>query len=156
MSFVQWGCSESLAQLPAVEVLFTDPTEVGSDERDAALLLRVQELIRQTPAGEEITVCVFKFGIDQLAEDLINAEQRGVKVRVILNDGETSKEVNEDVSKILKKNLEDYHFIENDISDKGIIHNKFLLFSEVKTNAGAVSHVVVQTSSNFQKKGTKK
>ncbi len=146
--------SDLRLELP--DALFTEVELVEDSDRDIALLQRVYDLINHTPPGEEITVCIFKFGVEPLAEALIAASKKGVKVRVILNDGETSEDTNKDIAKLLDDKLDDFFFIENDISKKGIIHNKFILFSEVATANGPASHVVLQTSSNFQKKGTKK
>jgi phosphatidylserine/phosphatidylglycerophosphate/cardiolipin synthase-like enzyme len=138
------------------KVLFTDPDQFKEEGLDPALMLQIKYLVEATPSGEEITVCVFKFEIKQLADIFLEAQERGVKVRLILNDGKTSEESNEEVYGLFKKDLEDFYFIENDISDKGIIHNKFLLFSRVLTTKGDLNHVVVQTSANFQRKGAKK
>lgn len=143
-------------ELELPQVLFTDPAQFEGGEVDKTLMLQIIELIQATPSGEEITVCVFKFEIDQLAKSFLQAQERGVKVRMILNKGETSAETNRDINELFKKQLEDFHYIENDITDKGIIHNKFILFSRVQTNRGELNHLVLQTSSNFQKKGAKK
>ena len=113
-------------------------------------------MIAATPPGEEITVCVFKFGLDDLAQQLVEAQDRGVKVRIIMNKGDTSKETNKEVKDYLRTELKDFHYIENDISEKGIIHNKFILFSRLESTTGPVHNIVLQTSSNFQKKGAKK
>ena len=141
-------------QLPMV--LFTNPDQLDSDNADQSILNQIKWLIDATPKGEEITVCVFKFEQEDLAESLIQAQERGVKVRVILNKGETSKKANKDVKELLESGLADFSYLENDISDKGIIHNKFILFSRLQSSAGEYNHVILQTSSNFQAKGTKK
>jgi HKD family nuclease len=144
------------ASLQVPTALFTDPQSIEEDDLDGALLKQISELIQATPPGEEITVCVFKFGLEELARELIAAQKRGVKVRLILNKGDTSKETNKEVKDLMEVQLRDFHYIENDISDKGIIHNKFMLFSRVESTDGPVHHLVLQTSSNFQKKGAKK
>ena len=148
--------STSPARLQVPTVLFTDPQSIEDDNRDRALLKQISELIHATPPGEEITVCVFKFGLEELAQELIDAQSRGVKVRLILNKGDTSKDTNKEVKDLMEVQLQDFHYIENDISDKGIIHNKFILFSRIESTDGPVHHLVLQTSSNFQKKGAKK
>ncbi|GJM28657.1 MAG: hypothetical protein DHS20C17_12920 [Cyclobacteriaceae bacterium] len=137
-------------------VLFTDPQQLDEGGADRSLLVQIKKLVDATAAGEEITVCVFKFEQDELAHHLIQAQNRGVKVRVILNKGDTSKDTNKEMKDLLSSQLLDFHYIENKISKKGIIHNKFILFSEVETQQGPLKHLVLQTSSNFQKKGAKK
>ena len=141
-------------QLP--KVLFTDPQSIEEGKSDQELLEQISELIKATPQGEEISVCVFKFGLEGLAKELIEAQNRGVKVRLILNKGDTSKETNQEVKDMLETELADFHYIENDITDKGIIHNKFILFSRIESTEGPLNNVILQTSSNFQKKGAKK
>ena len=136
--------------------LFTDPKQFEEGKKDRTLLNQISDLIKATPAGEEITVCVFKFELEELAKELLEAQQRGIKVRVILNKGDTSKETNKEVKDFLQVQLQDFHFIENKISKKGIIHNKFILFSKIESTNGPIHHVILQTSSNFQKKGAKK
>jgi len=137
-------------------VIFTDPQQFEEGNSDKVLLEQISKLIEATPSGEEITICVFKFGLQDLADQLVNAQNRGVKVRVILNKGDTSKDANKEIKDYLQAELRDFHYLENNISDKAIIHNKFILFSAVETTAGARHNIILQTSSNFQKKGAKK
>ena len=137
-------------------VFFTDPDRFEAGEKDRELLQQIANMIAATPPGEEITVCVFKFGLEDLAKQLVEAQNRGVKVRIIMNKGDTSKDTNKEVKDFLKTELADFHYIENDITDKAIIHNKFILFSGIESTTGPVHNIILQTSSNFQKKGTKK
>ena len=162
LSIIQWATFGLYSQSPeSVDItlpmaLFTDITHFEEGQKDLALLKQISDLIKATPAGEEITVCVFKFELETLAQDLIEAQQRGVKIRIILNKGDTSKDTNKEVKDLLQKHIEDFHYIENEITDKGIIHNKFILFSRIASTAGPIPLLVLQTSSNFQKKGAKK
>ncbi len=138
------------------EVWFTDPLKISVGQEDFTLLNRMLELVNSVPSGEEITVCVFKFEKGKLARALLEAEDRGVKIRVIINKGETSEEINRDTKELFKTELDDFHYIKNTITKKSIIHNKFMLFSRIETVGGSHSNVVLQTSSNFQDKGTGK
>ena len=63
----------------------------------------------------------------------MEAQNRGVKVRIIMNKGDTSKDTNKEVKDFLRTELADFHYIENDITDKAIIHNKFILFSGIES-----------------------
>jgi len=155
------GSTEVLAQTPLrhfspPETLFTDPAKISNEQDDFTLMNRMLELINAVPPGEEITVCVFKFETGSLAQALLDAQHRGVKVRVIINKGETSKKINRETKDMFKSELEDFHYIENTITGKAIIHNKFILFSRVEGVQQHYSNVVLQTSSNFQDKGTGK
>lgn len=148
--------SEEPVDLELPMVLFTDPLYFEQGGQDNDLLKQISLLINATPEGEEITVCVFKFELEGLANQLIGAQKRGVKVRVILNKGDTSKDTNKEVKDLLQAELGDFHYIENKITDNGIIHNKFILFSRIESSGGPVNNVILQTSSNFQNKGTRK
>ena len=145
-----------LPQFNPPEVLFTDPVKISNEQEDFTLLNRMLELINAVSPGEEITVCVFKFEKGRLAQALLDAQRRGVKVRVIINKGESSKKINRETKDIFKSELEDFHYIENTITGKAIVHNKFILFSQVEGVSESYSNVVLQTSSNFQDKGTGK
>ncbi|MFC2125953.1 phospholipase D-like domain-containing protein [Bacteroidota bacterium] len=138
------------------KVLFTNPDLIHAREKDKILLKTMEDLIMSTPKGEEITVSIFKFNRKDIAETLVEAQNRGVKVRVIMNKGETSKKDNKDIKDYFKENLEDFYYIENTISEKAIIHNKFILFSGIMTQSGLLHNVVLQTSSNIQKKSSQK
>ncbi len=138
------------------KTLFTDPVKVSMGVADRTLLNQVRDLIELTPPEEEITVCIFKFDDQEILESLIRAKGRGVKVRIILNNGETSDKVNERIKSTLKKEIEDFYYIENEITKKAIIHNKFILFSRIEAPSGPISHIILQTSSNFQQKSTEK
>jgi len=137
-------------------VLFTSPEIIQSGEKDPTLFQAINDLVKATPAGEEITVSIFKFDHKGIARNLVEAQNRGVKVRLIMNKGETSKKDNKDIKEYFKANLDDFHFVENTISKKAIIHNKFMLFSGIETTSGLVSNVILQTSSNIQKKSSEK
>ncbi len=141
-------------QLPAVH--FSDPARLADDLPDYRLLQTAENLIEAVPAGDTIYLSMFKFDEAFLAEALIQAQARGVVVNLILDDGKTSDETNEDIMKLLDGRLHRTHFFRNDISKKAIFHNKFLLFSSLMTNQGLIEGVVLQTSSNFQQKDTEK
>jgi len=138
------------------KTLFTDPAKISMGQADRTLLNQIRDLIEITPEDEEITICIFKFDDQEILESLISAKERGVKVRIILNNGETSEKVNERIKGTLKKEIEDFYYIENEITKKAIIHNKFILFSRIEAPSGSISHVILQTSSNFQQKSTEK
>ena len=138
------------------EVLFTDISILKNGEQDFSLLDKIIDLTDATPKGEEITICIFKFSYKKITDALIRAKQRGVAVRIILNKGSTSDQDNEKNKERLKEHFDDFYFIKNDISKKGIIHNKFILFSRIKMDGYFYNNIVLQTSSNFQKKSAEK
>ena len=89
LSGILYGQSAKPVNIKTPLVLFTDVSAFEAGEKDPILLSQISDLIGATPPGEEITVCVFKFELEALAQDLVKAQQRGVKVRVILNKGDT-------------------------------------------------------------------
>ena len=141
-------------ELPAVH--FSDPTRLADDLPDYGLLQVAENLIEAVPAGDTIYLSMFKFDEAFLAEALIEAQERGVVVNLLLDDGKTSDETNEDIMELLDGRLHRAYFFRNDISKKAIFHNKFLLFSRLITSEGIIERVVLQTSSNFQQKDTEK
>ncbi len=140
--------------LPAVR--FSDPSRLADDLPDYGLLQMAENLIEAVPAGDTIYLSMFKFDEAFLAEALIQAQERGVVVNLLLDNGKTSDETNEDIMELLDGRLHRAYFFRNDISKKAIFHNKFLLFSRLITSKGTVERVVLQTSSNFQQKDTEK
>jgi len=151
--------SQPVARALALElpvVRFSDPARLADDLPDYRLLQMAENLIEAVPAGDTIYLSMFKFDEPFLAEALIQAQERGVVVNLILDDGKTSDETNEDIMELLEGRLQRTLFFRNDISKKAIFHNKFMLFSSLMTNQGLIEGVVLQTSSNFQQKDTEK
>lgn len=133
-------------------VAFTNSQQVGNGYEDYTLLSTITSMIDAAPENSSIKICVFKFSDKHIISALSRAKERGVEVYIILNKGPTSDDVNKKSSKELKEKFKNFHYIENDISGNAIIHNKFILFSELLTASKPLKHVLVQTSSNFTKK----
>lgn len=140
--------------LPAVR--FSDPARLSGDLPDYRLLQIAENLVEAVPAGDTIYLSMFKFDEAFLAEALIEAQERGVVVNLLLDNGKTSEETNEDIMELLDGRLHRTHFFRNDISKKAIFHNKFMLFSRVMTGRTIAERVVLQTSTNFQESDTEK
>jgi phosphatidylserine/phosphatidylglycerophosphate/cardiolipin synthase-like enzyme len=133
---------------------FTDPDLLLTENGDHSLIDIAVGLIDAVPQDAEITLCIFKMNDPKLIGALVRAQERGVHVRIILNDGDTSEETNEASNDVLKDLFDHYYYVENDISGKAIIHNKFILFSAVEQSGEIRRHVVLQTSSNFDERAT--
>lgn len=124
-----------------------------------AVVSQICSLIKQAPAGSEITIALFvasgEAGSD-FADELIAAHARGVDVRIILDGGDRNE--NPGVDALIDTLGTDQtadswvHLCTRPevgrtracIGDKGM-HNKFYLFSET----GDARNVVVQSSANF-------
>ena len=68
-----YGQSVQLVDIKTPLALFTDVSTFEAGKKDPILLSQISDLIGATPPGEEISVCVFKFELEPLAQDLINA-----------------------------------------------------------------------------------
>ncbi len=133
-------------------VLFTNADVIEKEKHDYSILKTAVDLINATPSGSEITVCIFKMNYDPMILALEKARDRNVSVKIILNKGETSDDVNKKINKYLEDAFVNYYYIDNDISKNSIVYNKFILFSQIITNTGQSEDIIFQTSSNFTKK----
>lgn len=106
------------------EIYFTDP---GQDDRVKNNPMMIEErligLIGQ--AGSSIDMAVYSLSLPRVAEALINARQRGVQVRWIIDQGELIQGDSEERELVL-------HIQENGIQIKspqvkGLMHHKFLI-----------------------------
>ena len=151
-------CVDSYSQdnLPLQEVLFTDADKLEKGEQDRVILNEIVKLISSVEEQEEIYVCMFKLSDPQILSALIDANDRGVNVNIILNKGETSRDDNKATAERLKKELNNFFYISNTVAENSIIHNKFILFSEVELEGKSYDNLVLQTSSNMTVKDSKK
>lgn len=90
---------------------------------DTTAISRIKELIRQ--AKKTIRVAMFTFTREDLADTLIHAKNRGVKVEVILDQSST-KRTNNKIAHLLKKN--GIPVFEKNTG--GLMHNKFMLVDD--------------------------
>ena len=151
VSFAQQPFSK---EIPLVH--FTNAGVIGNYTHDYSILNTAVDLINATAPGSEITLCIFKLNYDPMIRALDKARDRKVSIKLILNNGDTSDDPNKKTNEYFKEEFKDYHYIENDISKNSIIHNKFILFSQVVTSEGLEEDIILQTSSNFTKKDCKK
>ena len=148
------GFSQSVEKLE--QVLFTDVSTIAKGDSDKTLLEFVSELISKVETGEEIYICMFKLNDQNIIKSLIDAADRGVRINIILNKGETSEKENKETVKVLREEIKHLYYLSNTIGENSIIHNKFILFSEVEYAGTSYEHVIVQTSHNLTEKDTKK
>lgn len=90
---------------------------------DTTAITRIKELIRQ--AKTTICVAMYTFTREDLADILIRAKNRGVKVEVILDQSSTKK-TNQKIAHLLRKN--GIEVLEK--STGGLMHNKFMLIDD--------------------------
>lgn len=140
----------------SMEPVFNEPADNGKP--DHAIEARLVELIDATPPGEQIDFSVYSWTRTEVAEALERAQQRGVQVRVAVDNG-PDKRLNPDVRDILDSaNLTELVYcgargsnntacIANRGDPHSINHNKLWMFSETEGK----KDVVVVASYNLTK-----
>ncbi|WP_019632545.1 phospholipase D-like domain-containing protein [Actinomadura atramentaria] len=135
---------------------FNTPT--GGVQQAGELDLYIKKLIRATPKGAEIDVALFRLQTTAMARYLVEAHQRGVKVRIVLDTDTLSKkpETYTTLKKALGTNTSKSSWVTLCPKNEGCIargassktwaknHNKFYAFSKTYDS----KNVVVQTSGN--------
>ncbi|GAA2748484.1 phospholipase D-like domain-containing protein [Kitasatospora cinereorecta] len=138
--------------------VFNDPDGTAAEQN--RIRDHLVSLIDATPAGEQITASVYTFTDSVAATALVAAKQRGVKVRLIVDD--TTVTMSGGQYPALAAGLGTDRGQDSWVTacpagrgcigsrvvsgdDPAINHNKFWLFSKV----GGASDVVVQTSANL-------
>lgn len=147
-------------QAAGAYTVFNIPGENG--ERDLAIEDHLIELIDDTPAGEQIDGSMWSWTRPTVAEALDAAQQRGVDVRLSLDEKGTNGETNNDpdnaaMQTLQAADLSELVFCEESsdseeqqtgcIADRdySINHNKLFSFSQT----GDLSEVVFSTSQNL-------
>lgn len=132
----------------------------GTRAQQKAILSKIFQTIRHTPAGEEIDIMSWNFSSVAAVRALVAAQERGVRVRVLQAKGNEGEQGNDTFAN-LKRRLE-----ENNVAMKltsaadrswarscrqscrgrgGAAHAKFFLFSR----SGQATDVVIQGSANL-------
>jgi len=162
------AATASAATDPVLGGVFNNP--IGTAAQQDAIITQMERLIDATPAGEEIDISEYQYGLQEITDHLDAAYDRGVHVKVITNTGGGAP-FDALVAHIGNNDkAASYAVFCNDqfpSQTRGCIstrsytygsglttyaynHNKFMLFSKVVLSTGAAwSDVVLQTSSNL-------
>lgn len=137
---------------PAPGPAFNNPW--GNMAAKERLLVKIRKTIRSTPSGEKIRIAVYSNDRKDIADALIDAHERGVRVQMLLNGHAESRQTQRlqrrlgtDVSKKSFLRICKYSCR----GKNGNLHSKFFLF----TRAGAAHHVVMFGSTNLMGYGAK-
>ncbi|SCF32566.1 phospholipase D-like domain-containing protein [Micromonospora mirobrigensis] len=145
------------AATPTTGAIFNNPTVAGSER---VIVDHIVSLIDGTPSGAEISVAMYAFDEQPVADALIRAaRQRGVRVRVVLDatyrtrtpalalaSATTGLGTDTTAGSWLKVCATDLACVSGaPASVNPINHNKFYLFS----STGGASKVLVQSSANL-------
>lgn len=140
--------------------VFNNP--LGTSAQQRAIFDQLIGLIQNTPSGEQITLVMHQFDTQsaverQVADSLINADKRGVKVKVLL-DSRNGKPGVDGAYKALVRGLNGDSGVRlcGNVpgAERGCIarvrnHNKFATFSRVVVGGESHSDVVFQSSANL-------
>ena len=137
-----------------VETVYARPEP---DAEDPAILDRLTRLIDGTPPGESIRGTIFRLTVESVRDALVEAQQRGVDVRIVHNGRDRSSEVAASLSRRQPRGLGPNHRWSgadydpaNPVPDYGAIatgrfsdlHTKLFLFSRTTDPDDRVRHHV--------------
>jgi phosphatidylserine/phosphatidylglycerophosphate/cardiolipin synthase-like enzyme len=136
----------ALRRQSATSAVFNIPS--GSPEEQNAIASHVDALAAATPRGSLIRIAVYRFTSPTVAQTLIDARQRGVRVQLVLDAGARHGATYRRLATALGTSRGRSSFVtachKGCIGDQ-LMHNKFFLFSRT----GSGSDVVVQSSANL-------
>jgi phosphatidylserine/phosphatidylglycerophosphate/cardiolipin synthase-like enzyme len=151
--------SAAEAAAPTTTATFNDPA--GDSAAQSRIRDHVKGLIEGAPAGSTITAGLYSFTDTQVSGALADAKQRGVNVKIVIDNAATGTGGQYDALKAaLGTDQSKGSFVTNCGANRGCIgsrelvagsgdgsinHNKFWLFSE----SGGTKNVVVQASANM-------
>ncbi|GAA5150338.1 hypothetical protein GCM10023340_27260 [Nocardioides marinquilinus] len=104
--------------------------------------------IRNTPKGETIRISVYSFDRNEVADALINARKRGVRVQILMNNHQVTRAQRRLYRKIGRNPKQRNFAYECKAScraSRDNLHSKFFLF----TKTGGIKNVVMMGSVNF-------
>lgn len=126
-----------------MSAVFGDPW-TRDEPRRHAVVRSALRLIEETPAGETLMVSVFNMTYPGFGDALVEAHDRGVRVRVLVN----AEHVKGERYRVLRRELGDDRRAKSwfVVRDGGIrMHSKFVLASR----SGGADHVVWMSSGNM-------
>lgn len=128
------------------EAFFTRPSTHGTTD-DLSLENKILELLDLAPPDSEVLVCMYTWTRTHMAQAFVEAQLRGVRIRVILGSASDATEI---LTRLLPPGDAITCRLANGLiggcHGGSINHNKFFLFSKL---SDGTQHVVVQSSANF-------
>jgi len=119
---------------------------------DLSIVEKVIALIRQAQPGSNIYLSYYKIAFPSVLQALEDAHKKGVRITMVLDDNHENDRIRERMRTICASDHEQcIHTcsgacVDPDPRGKGIMHNKFMLFSHLRDGR---RHVVLQSSSNL-------
>ncbi|MGV3538841.1 MAG: phospholipase D-like domain-containing protein [Rufibacter sp.] len=145
---------------PVNDLLFTQLYHVANSLSSPIIIERLVSLIDAAPENSSLHLCIFGFTHKGVISALKRASDRGVNLHLMVDmSREETQEENPptiaELKSFLKANSE-IVVVTNDAGGSSINHNKFVIFSELKTTNGKAENIIFQTSHNFTEADTKK
>ncbi|MFB9863609.1 phospholipase D-like domain-containing protein [Rufibacter immobilis] len=145
---------------PVNDLLFTNIDKVGGGAASPIIMDRLVSMINAAPQNSSLHLCIFGFTHAGVIQALKKASDRGVNLHLMIDMSreETQEENPPTISALrsfLKPNSE-VVVVTSDAGGSSINHNKFVIFSELKTTDGKAENMVFQTSHNFTEADSKK
>lgn len=120
----------------------------GSPREQNAIASHLDVLAAGVPRGSLIRVAVYRFTSPAFARTLVEAKERGVRVRLVLDASAAHGATYRKLARALGRSRARSSWVtvcHHGCVGNGIMHNKFFLFSR----AGADRDIVVQSSANL-------
>ncbi|MFC6997285.1 phospholipase D-like domain-containing protein [Rufibacter roseus] len=142
------------------DLIFTQLTHIGNSVASPVIMDRLISMIDASPEASSLHLSIFGFTHEGVISALRRASDRGVNLHLMvdMSRAETQAENAPTISELrsfIKPNSE-VVVVDNDAGNTSINHNKFVIFSELKTPDGKAEKIVFQTSHNFTEGDSKK
>ncbi|MBC3538880.1 phospholipase D-like domain-containing protein [Rufibacter sediminis] len=145
---------------PVNDLIFTNLNQVGNSLSSPVIMDRLTSMIDAAPEKSSLHLSIFGFTHKGIISALKRASERGVNLHLMVDmSREETQEENPptiaELRSFLKPNSE-VVVVTSDAGGSSINHNKFVIFSEVKTPDSKAENIIFQTSHNFTEADTKK
>ncbi len=139
------------------EADFTELNKIKKDKRSRVIIRRLANLIDAAPKGSSIYMSIFAFDTKNeplLIDAIRRADIRNVDLHLEVDIKPSGNMLTVNKLKAIDQDI-DIVVIDNDVSLDAINHNKFTIFSKVKTKTGLAKGVVFTSSENWGPYGEK-
>ncbi|WP_282038402.1 phospholipase D-like domain-containing protein [Saccharicrinis aurantiacus] len=148
---------ETPINITVPKAIFNNPNTIANQEKDRVIFNTIIDLINAVPTGEEIYFSVYLIDTHEIADALIDADERGVKVNLMIDFSvDESTITNKVVHAKLIQHFDSGITVVNNVTSSSINHNKYVALSAITTASGIINNVVLQTSSNMHDGATAK
>lgn len=145
---------------PVNDLIFTQLLPISNSQSSPVIMDRLISLIDAAPENSALHLSIFGFTHSGVISALRRASDRGVVLHLMIDvsRAETQAENPPTITELRSflKPTSEVVLVTSDAGNSSINHNKFVIFSALRTANGNAENVVFQTSHNFTEAGTKK